>query len=255
MYGVGITLGPLVMRPFLSSLPIKSSLNPAQESSLWTGLSQYNKSSGTQIKSARESQQNTALKNKTLQTDAARNMLFAINNTNNPSASSYFNSSFNSSTPSTIVTNDSRIEIAFCIVASLSFIVSVLVLTSYCVGPPTGFEFSVSTKENVRTTFQRECCGNQRSFTISMMLFFWLFYVWSAGRVNILHVWLFNYAVDSDLSFSQQDAALLDFAAKFAFLLGRLVATAVAVKVSVQVMLFCEVRFISIMIQSNSGYG
>ena len=240
MFGLGITLGPLVMRPFLSSIPIKTELNLTQESSLWKGLSQYNESSGIQVQSAWASLQNATSQN-----------LLSTNNTNNPNTSSYFNSPFNSSTHATTVINGSRIEIGFCIVAFLSFVASVLVFTSYCVGPPTGFKFSVSTKENVRTTFQRECCGNQRSFTISMMLFFWLFYVWSAGRENILHVWLFDYAVDSDLNFSQ-DAALLDFAAKFAFLLGRLVATAVAVKVSVQVMIFCEVRVISVLNSRSS---
>ena len=245
MYGLGLTLGPLVVRPFLSSTSKKPGLNSTRESSLWDGLSQYNESRGIQLQSAWASQQNATEQNKTLQNLATRNY------TNNPSDSSYFNYSFNSPTHAATAINGSRIEIAFWIVALLSFVASVLVFTSYCVGPPTGFKFSVSTKENARTTFQRECCGNQMLSTISMMLFFWLFYVWSAGRENMLHVWLFDYAVDSNLKFSQQDAALLDFAAKFAFFLGRLVATAIAVKVSVQVMLICEVRFISVMISAQ----
>ena len=140
-------------------------------------------------------------------------------------------------------TNESKIEVAFVIVGSLALFVSMLIAMSHLFGPPDGYHKTSQQTDGIKEKLKQDCCvSSDRLFNIFILTFFCFFYFWCAGLENTFVTWLFNYAVKSNLTFNKQDAAMLDFSSKFSFLIGRILATGIAVKLPVQIMIFGEVR-------------
>ena len=138
---------------------------------------------------------------------------------------------------------ESRIEIAYAITAVMALIMGIMSFVMYHIGVPNGVTLHLKAKDSFSEVFSlKSIARGDRTFAIKMLVLFALFYFANAGREGVFSTWLFNYAIESELDFTKQEAALLDAAAKFAFLGGRVVATLLAIKVAIQPMLFTEVR-------------
>ena len=137
---------------------------------------------------------------------------------------------------------ESRIEIAYFIISGISGVISIFAFISYRMGTPAGVEVHLKPKESIRQVYSCDACpGKERRFTVLILIFFGIYYFWSSAKDGTFFGWLFKYAVDCDLAFTKQEAALLDGAAKFSFVAGRLVASLVATKLPIQPMLFTMV--------------
>ena len=149
---------------------------------------------------------------------------------------------------------ESRIQIAYSIVALLSLVAGAVVfLFKYCVQLPNGMQLHLKPKQSMAKVFSLDTiAGGNKRYAITMLILFGLLYFSNAGREGIFVGWLFSYAVESEeLDFSKQEAALLDAAAKFSYFVGRLIATFIALKVPIQPMIFTEVLVNSIILSDK----
>ena len=212
MWALGFTLGPLVMRPFF-----------AKQTNTSIFLSSF--------------------VNSNVSLDQNNQTEHWMNNTKSQTSSILTTQQLNGTTD-ILVEGRSEIEVAFVIVAIIALFVAMFIFASYMLGSPNGYKPTYTRKGNIKDLFKEQCCGGNQYFTVFIMTFFCFFYFFNTGRENTFSTWLFNYAVKSDLQLSKQEAALLDFSAKFSFLMGRVLATLIAIKIHVKVMLFCEVRIL-----------
>jgi hypothetical protein len=122
------------------------------------------------------------------------------------------------------------------------FSLAVVSFVLQAVGVPKGVQLHLKEKESFKSVFSvGTLAGGDVCFASIMLLFIAFFYFGNAGRENVFNTWLFNYAISSELDFSKQEAALLDFAAKFSLLGGRVISAVIAVKVPIQMSLMVEV--------------
>jgi hypothetical protein len=137
---------------------------------------------------------------------------------------------------------ESHIEIAYAIIAALTFLSAVGACMSHCFGAPKGLVLHTKHVKSIKELLPCRSQPVQKSgFTTFIQISFCLFYFWNIGIGNAVGTWLFTFAVKGGLDFSKQDAALLDSAAKSSYLCGRILATLFSLKMSVQTMLFTEV--------------
>ena len=137
---------------------------------------------------------------------------------------------------------ESRIEIAYLISALVFLLLAVAAFIFQWYGVPRGVILHIKQKESFRSVFSvRKLAGGDRTFGFQMLILFGIFFFGNSGREDILIQWLFSYAIYSELDFSKQEAALLDAAAKFCFMAGRMLAAVLALKIPIQPMLFVEV--------------
>ena len=136
---------------------------------------------------------------------------------------------------------ESRIEIAYSIVAVITIIMGVVALTLYIIGVPVDMPKHLKERQSLSQVLSLKEMGTNKSFVIQMLVHVMIYYFFNWGREGTMSTWLFTYAVESDLKFTKQDAALLDSAVKFAFLFGRIIASVAALKVPIQLMVFTEV--------------
>ena len=118
--------------------------------------------------------------------------------------------------------NESRIEIAYFIGASLSVASAILLITSFVIGPPKTFQMWTSEAKSIKEVLSiSKATHTKLSFAVPISLLLIVYYICLSGSMMVLTTWLFTYAVESDLPFTSQEAAILDASVRMATMFGR----------------------------------
>ena len=138
--------------------------------------------------------------------------------------------------------DDSRIHMPFIIAGTIGYAMGVLALMLFLRGPPKDMTYFCKPKQSYMDVISPASCGNGDSnFAVLFLSLFALFYFGNAGREWTCNIWLFTYAVESDLGFTKVEAALFDASAKGSFVLGRLLIVPISHFLPIQPLLFTEV--------------
>jgi hypothetical protein len=126
------------------------------------------------------------------------------------------------------VENQSRIEIAYIIAGTFSFICAFIGLAFYVFGTP-----KASTDDKVNETkppkksyrdilIISKVTGAPAKFSLTLCFLFFFYYLFVSGAQVTLYTWLYTFALESDLPFTRQEAASLDAVCKMSSLVGRI---------------------------------
>ena len=224
-WGVGFAIGPLILRPYLG--PDRNATSTVLTGSNAAIVS----SSLLTVSNATRESRITLISQQTVYNLTMDNLM----NGQSRVVSNY--------THLAESLQESHIEIPYMIISIIVFVAAICAFISYCIKIPEEVKFHLKPAESIKQMFKcSEDDGKRPSMsTISLLTFFCMYYFWNCGKEATFNTWLFKYAVDSDLDISKKEAALLDSAAQFSFLGGRILATLVAMKVPVQPALFTEV--------------
>ena len=147
-----------------------------------------------------------------------------------------------SSTIKTILT-PTRIYIPYAIIGFICFFASVWFLVFFLIKMPDVFHKVLhSSKQTTKKMFSPEACtGGHRGFGIQMILMNFFFFFFVTGIQRAYGKFVYSYARNSALKFTQSDAALLNTLYWVSFTAARLIAFVVARWVPVHILLHIQV--------------
>ena len=150
----------------------------------------------------------------------------------------------------------SEIQYPFIIGSCIMYSLGAVALGFYFMGPPAGMRLHARPIKSIKQVFDVSTIGGgDMRFGITMLVLFAFFYFGNAGREHVFSTWLFTYAVESDLGFDKQEAALLDAANKGSFMLGRLISTPLTHFLPIQPILFVEVYTVMVIVTGLATLG
>ena len=143
---------------------------------------------------------------------------------------------------------ESRIEIPYTIISILTFLAGCVFIVFYVMPTPKGLKLFNLPKSSWKDVCSPgTCAGGHATFAVLFITVLTIFYFLIVSKDIAVSTYIFSYAVEGDLGFTTDEAALLDFASKACFVAGRAVAIPVARVMAVQPMLFCEVGISALM--------
>ena len=130
---------------------------------------------------------------------------------------------------------ESRIYIPYTIAAVTALTMAVVFLAFHFVKPPKGFKLFCPPKKSWRETLSPgTCAGGDASFSVWIISLAILTCAMHFVREILMDTYLYAIAVEGDLDFTSDEAALLDFACKLSFFIGRTLAIPLAYVCPVQ---------------------
>ncbi len=141
--------------------------------------------------------------------------------------------------PMQIQSVESRIEIPFGIVGGFTFLSGVAFIVYYLGRPIKNYSLWGERKTSLRQVFDVKTCSyGMGGFGIAIITLSCLFWVaWGAVEVSI-GLFLYAYAVDTDLGFSSQEASWLLFTYRFAGIIGTLLSILITKYLPIQAVMF-----------------
>ena len=138
--------------------------------------------------------------------------------------------------------SDSRIEIAYIIIACSILSVAVASFLFYMLGSKDERISPNAEHKALKDIFSLpKAAEAPAKFAIPMCLLFIMYYFFVAGAELTLYTWLYTYALESDLPFTNQEAATLDAAGKASYLVGRVLDIVLAKLIPIQCLLLASV--------------
>ncbi len=119
---------------------------------------------------------------------------------------------------------ESRIEIPYTIMAIFIFGFSVVVFGLYLKGPPHGFPVRVPTKNFKKMVHPATCGHGSSGYGVALLAGIFFYYVHILGRERAIGKYLFSYAVDGEVQFTNREASNLLTAFWASFTCGRMLA-------------------------------
>ncbi len=124
----------------------------------------------------------------------------------------YSNVAFNSSIISTTRQTHSRTDIAFSVIGAFTFFWSVPILIYHFMRPIRRYAIWAETIQSYKEVFNLRSCSHgvpcAGSMLTALLSFFFVVY---GGLYGVSTVFIFAYALDSDIGFTAKEAAMLEF--------------------------------------------
>ena len=147
----------------------------------------------------------------------------------------------NSSQLIEVTVQESHLLVPFCIGGSIILLIAVLFLVSFFLGPPAGFPRHKGCSKWSELCSTQYCGYGYKNYGAFMLLVLCLYYVHAAGSEHAYGKYLFSFAVESEVHFSKDEAAMLSSTFWVMFTVGRALGTVAAHWISTTKMLVVEI--------------
>ena len=154
-----------------------------------------------------------------------------------------------------IMLRESNLMVPYGIGSSFVLLIAISFLVSYILGPPHGFPTKSGTT-NVKQLFNPATCGyGHPRYGGALIFLIMIYFTFVCGSEHSYGRFLFSYAIEADVNFTKDEAALLNSVFWAMFTIGRGGGTVVAKFMRISLMIWIEFVFVLLSITTLAIWG
>ena len=175
------------------------------------------------------------------------------NSTDNDIVANFTNINQNLSHHQYNYTSDSENSLfyPYTIIGGINLIFSIAMLLLYIFGYPKGFPRRTGSR-NIRALFSPKSCmaGSQGIVGVILLFLLFMYYFNAVGGENVYGKWIFSFAIETDVQFTKDKAALLNSIFWFSHMAGRGVGIIVSKFLPIRIIILADI--IGLLISSTA---